>query len=194
MMFRFSSPLVISLAFFLLGAVLGVVAVKALDPMEKGELLSYVQVFLTSLNNPGIDSLSVLKIALLQNLKTALLVWALGLTIIGIPVACALVFVRGFALAFSAGFLVSEGPQGPLLVLMGMVPHNLLVVPVLILMVSYAVSFSLALIRERAYLSSGQLWSQVFKYTGYWARLCGLLLLTAVLEAYLTPLLLRLVS
>jgi len=194
MTLRFSSPLMVSLAFFMLGAVLGVVAIKALDPMEKAELLSYVQVFLTSLNNPGIDSLSVLKIALLQNLKTALLVWALGLTIIGIPIAFALVFVRAFALAFSASFLVSEGPRGPLLVLLGMVPHNLLAVPALILMASYAVSFSFALIRERAYLSPAQLWNQVFKYTAYWSRLCGLFLLAAVLEAYLCPLLIRLLS
>ncbi|MBE3520027.1 MAG: stage II sporulation protein M [Firmicutes bacterium] len=194
MTFRVSSPLVLSLAFFILGAVLGAVAVKALDPMEKAELLSYVQVFLTTLNNPGIDSLSVLKIALLQNLKTALLVWALGLTIIGIPIACALVFVRGFALAFSASFLVSEGPRGPLLVLLGLVPHNLLAVPALIFMVSYAVSFSFALIRERAYLAPAQLWNQVFKYTAYWARLCGLFLLAAVLEAHLSPLLIGLLS
>ena len=194
MTFRPSPPLVVSLVFFVLGTVVGGVAVGALDPTEKAELLSYVQVFLTSLDNPGIDSLSLFKIALLQNLKTALLIWALGLTIVGIPVACALVFVRGFALAFSAGFLVAEGPRGPLLVLSGMVPHNLLAVPTVILMVSYAVSFSFGLIRERGHLSPAQLWSQVFKYTGHWAGLCALFLLAAVLEAYLSPLLMRLLS
>lgn len=189
-----SSPLVVSIAFFVLGVISGAVATKSLDPMEKAELLSYLEVFLTNLNNPGIDSLSVLRMAVLQNTKTALLVWALGLTIIGVPVACALLFVRGFALAFSAGFLVAEGARGPLLVLSGMVPHNLLAVPVLVLMVSYAVSFSVALVRDRTYMSSAQLWNQVFRYTAYWLRLSALFLLSAVLEAYLSPSLMRLVS
>lgn len=189
-----SSPLMVCTGFFVLGSLLGVLATGSLDPMEKGELLSYVEVFLRSLDNPGVDSATVLKAALLQNARTGLLVWALGLTIIGVPIACALVFVRGFALSFSAGFLVSEWGRGPLLVLSGMVPHNLLAVPALILMVSYAVSFSLALVRDRTYMSSGQLWNRVFAYTASWFRIFLVFLLSGVLEAYLSPFLMRLAS
>lgn len=51
--------------------------------------------------------------------------WLLGLTIIGAPLALALVFLRGFAVGFTLRFLVEElSLKGVLFALVSVVPHS----------------------------------------------------------------------
>lgn len=60
-------------------------------------------------------------------LPTAGLTWLLGLSIIGAPLILAITFFRGFALGFTARFLIEEFQwRGGLLAAAALVPHNLL--------------------------------------------------------------------
>ena len=143
------SPLLLTLALFASGLVMGILGLRVLSPDEKAELVAYLEVFMRGVHNPGLDPKAIFRLSLEQNARTALFIWAFGLAVIGAPLTCVLIFVRGFAAGFGAMFLLREVTSGGLtMFLSGMVPHNLIAIPALLSLSAMSVSFSVALLRS----------------------------------------------
>jgi stage II sporulation protein M len=70
-----------------------------------------------------------------------------------------------------------------------MLPHNLFSLPVLIALSTLSLSFSLALVRERPWTFGG-LWRMAASYTWRFALLSLGLVVSSVVEAYISPALL----
>jgi stage II sporulation protein M len=182
--------------FLVMGVITGALAIRSLQHSEKDELVGYVDVFLRGLaREPAtVNAREVAQLAALNQAKTAAVLWFLGLTIIGIPLIAVVVLVRGFVLGFAVGFLVQElGYRGVLLASAAVLPHNLLAVPLFVLLAGVAVQFSSGLIRHRP-ARAGELGGRALRYSLVCLALsCGLLLTTLV-EAYVSPVFLRAVS
>ncbi len=184
------SPAVFCVVLFVSGLILGILGLRVLSVDEKAELVAYLEVFMRGLENPGLESRQLFRLSLIQNLKTAALVWGLGLAVVGVPVVCILVLTRGFALGFSAAFVIVEISQGGTkLFFAGMFPHNLIAIPSLLLMCSLSVSFSLVLFTERPW-AHGAFWPKAGSYTWKCLLLAGGLALSSLVEAYVSCLLL----
>jgi stage II sporulation protein M len=184
------SPLLLCLALFAAGLVMGILGLRVLSPDEKAELVAYLEVFMRGVHNPGLDPKAVFRLSLEQNARTAVLIWAFGLAVIGAPITCVLVFVRGFAAGFGSMFLLREVTSGGLAVFMtGVVPHNLISIPALITLSAMSVSFSIALLKERPW-NYGGLWKMVATYTWRFFMVAAGLFLASVVEAFVSPLLL----
>lgn len=181
------SPFVLCSVLFVAGAILGIIGLRVLSPDEKAELASYLEIFVRNVTAGGLDPAIVFKLSLAQNLKTALLTWALGLAVIGTPFACLIVAIRGFALGFSSTFLIKEvSGGGTYLFISGILPHSLISVPVLVMLCSLAVSFSVTLLREKPW-AHGSLWSKVGSYTLRFFLVSLLFVLSSAVEAYVCP-------
>lgn len=184
------SPILLCAAIFAAGLAMGVLGLKVLSPDEKAELISYLQVFMRGLHNPGLDRGAIFRLSLEQNLKTVLLLWGFGLAVIGVPLTCVLVFVRGFAIGFGSSFVVREVASGGLaMFLSGMMPHNLISVPALLVLSAMSISFSISLFRERPW-NYGGLWKMVGDYTWRFFMVSISLLAASAVEAFISPLLL----
>lgn len=68
-------------------------------------------------------------------LKTAALLFVLGLTVIGAPLVLGIVFLRGFVLGFTVGFLIQETSLNGLILAAAAVlpPHNVVAVPAIMI-------------------------------------------------------------
>jgi len=184
------SPFVICLSLFVVGLLLGILGLRVLSPDEKAELVSYLEVFMRGLQNPGLPGSAILKLSLVQNAKTAVLLWAFGLAVIGTPLTCLLLLAKGFAIGFGSAFVIREVTSGGLAVFMcGMLPHNLFALPVIIALSTLSLSFSLALVRDRPWTFGG-LWRMAASYTWRFAVLSLGLLVASLVEAYVSPALL----
>lgn len=180
---------------FIMGAVAGSIAVHTLSEQQKEELLTYLQGFFRSLGaDANVTPEAVVRHSLFDNVaKTVGLVWLLGLSIIGVPLIVAIVFLRGFMLGFSIAFFVSEMVyRGLALAIVSIVPHNLIIVPAILLSAGAALSFSLAalvtLFGRRGYNMYRQ-----FLSTTLLCIVAGICLVGAALvEAYVTPILIQL--
>jgi stage II sporulation protein M len=175
---------------FVLGVIFGALAVNALSPQQKVELLDYLQVFLRGVGQKlgEIDSGVVLRQSAANNLKTVGLLWLLGATVIGAPLAVVIIFVRGFVIGFSVGFLCSEmGAKGVALSLLAIFPQNLLAVPVFLAVGVSSLGFAVLVVRRRVGRFRINLAEEFLAYTFTCLVLAALLVGASLIEAYLTP-------
>ncbi|HEY8449822.1 MAG TPA: stage II sporulation protein M, partial [Bacillota bacterium] len=180
---------------FAMGVAFGALAVGALDATQRLELGHYLEFFLQTLEQPGeaVPAQSIVRQALLSNWRTAGLIFLLGLTVVGVPLIPAIVFLRGFIVGFAVGFLVSsDGWRGLLISLLAILPQNVLIVPALIVLSAAAVTFSARLVRPGPGRPS--LWRFVISYLTTAAACFIALAVASVLEGYVAPLFLRLVA
>ncbi len=184
------SPFIICILLFAVGLFLGILGLRVLSPDEKAELVSYLEVFMRGLQNPGLPGASIFRLSIVQNAKTAVLLWAFGLAVIGAPLTCLLLIARGFAVGFGSAFVIREVSEGGLGVFIcGMLPHNLLAVPAILALSALSLSFSLALLRDRPWTYGG-LWRMAARYTWRFALLSLALAFASLVEAYISPALL----
>ncbi len=182
---------------FILGVVFGAIAVNALASQQKVELLDYLKVFLRGLSQKlgDIDSGVVLRQSVANNLKTAGLVWFLGVTVIGVPLTVVILFVRGFVVGFSVGFLVGEmGGKGLSLALLAIFPQNVIAVPVIIALGVSSLAFSVLVVRQRVGRFKVNLAEEFLAYTFTSLVLCALLVGASLIEAYVTPVFMGLIA
>lgn len=178
---------------FMLGIVAGAMAVKILPEASKTELAQCLTIFLQGIGSAP-ESGMLFAPALLHYLKMILLVWILGFTIIGIPFVLFIVFTRGFIIGFTVGFLVNLYVfKGLFFAVVSVLPHNLLILPVLFLMSVAAMGFSADLIKRNKQLQQ-RLFTASLQYTAVCAFSCGGVLLGTLTEVYLSPVFMRLVA
>ncbi|HHT91647.1 MAG: stage II sporulation protein M [Limnochordia bacterium] len=184
---------------FVSGLGFGAVATHKLSPVQRDDLANYLSGIYTSLADHSGEAASkgeAFYQSLMDNVvKTTGLLFLLGLTVIGSPLILAVVFLRGFALGFTVGFLVQETMlRGLILSTACILPHNILMVPAILLGAGGALSFAATAAKTLFGLSkdgiSGQLASTTF------LSLCSgiLFVLGAWIETYLTPVLAQLSS
>jgi stage II sporulation protein M len=182
---------------FALGVVAGSLTIKALGPDQKRELIDHLQVFLRGLGHTGqtVDPQEVMRRADGVHLKTAVLVWVLGVTIIGLPAVVAVIFVKGFVIGFSVGFLIEQmGLSGLVFSIFAIWPQNLVAVPAFLVIAASSISFSWLLLMNRLAHRKTPWFEEFSAYTVRCLAMTALLMVAGMLEGYLTPVLMRLVS
>lgn len=182
---------------FIIGVVVGALAVKTLPDEQKTELIGYLRIFFQglssgtdALNNPG----AMLQSVIVNNVKTIALMWLLGFTVVGIPFVLFIVFTRGFVIGFTVGFLVNEYVmQGLLFSLVAVLPHNFFAVPAILITGVSAISFSLSLVRRRG-RNTGSLLYQALGYTVLCVVMLLLMTAASFIEVYVSPVFMKIIA
>lgn len=127
--------------------------------------------------------------ALTSQLRTGLLLFVAGLTVIGSPAVLAVLFGRGFVSGFAAGLLVREfGGRGMLLALTSLFPAAVFWIPATIGLASASLTWAVTAatgLGERKTVLAGR---YAFVSCCFVLMLC----LAAMVEAFLCPVFLRL--
>lgn len=186
---------VISLLFTCIGIVIGIYTVKYMGSFQKSDLNSYIQNFTSSINSGKIQKDALFFDTIKNNAPIIALIWFLGLTIIGIPIVLIIDIIKGFTLGFSAGFLINSlGTKGILVCLVGILPQNLIYIPCLIISSVLAMEFSLALLKENKGKNwINNIWMRITAYSLSFLLLLLVMCIGFLLEAYLSPTLIKLV-
>src|SRR5699024_931374 len=172
---------------FLTGVIFGAIIVNSMSFVQKQDLFFYLERFFGQLIDAGyIENSEILKSSFLYHMKYLLLLFVLGLSVIGLPVVWILLFLIGLVVGFSVGFIVNQlGLKGLLLASLSIDPQNFLIIPIYIIAGSLSMIFSLTLIRK---LFSRKYSRPVLQPFGQYIMVFSLLLvfsfLAAILEAY----------
>lgn len=180
---------------FVVGIVVGALAVKTLPEEQKIELIGYLKIFFQGLTQePGtINTPELFSTVLLNNVKTIALMWLLGFTVVGIPFVLFIVFTRGFVIGFTVGFLINEYIlKGLAFALASVLPHNFFAVPALLVTAVAATSFALMVVRRRTRTKVNLLYESI-GYTALCAVMMALMLFAALVEVYISPVFMKLV-
>ncbi|GEM_PF-4970437 len=180
------------LASLVAGVLAGALVARAAPQTTRDELFGMLQNLFRSLGQGEVGGWSLFWLSAWQNLRWLLLLWFLGVTVVGFLGILPVVFARGFASGFAVGFLVDAlGFRGMVLSLFSLFPQLAISIPTLLLAAVAAMSFSRELFSERR--SRGF----VVDLLGF-SLLVGLLVLpllgASLVEAFVSPVFLRLVG
>lgn len=175
---------VVSLLCVCTGIVMGIYSVRYMGGFEKSDLLSYIKNFSTTINSGSIDYKSILLETIKSNIPMLLVVWFLGLTMIGIPVILIIDIVKGFTIGFSISFIINGmGIKGMWFSLLGVLPQNIIYVPCIIFASVLAMEFSLMILKDR----STNIWFRITSYSFSFMLVLVFMFVGFIMEAYVTP-------
>lgn len=183
---------------FLMGVVFGAMLVNALSLEQQQDVSRALGQYFQAIDRPQdaeasraasfIDTFGSL-------VKWIVLIWALGLSVIGLPFILIVNFIKGVLIGFSIGYLVGQYAwKGLLFALTAVVPQNLLAVPALLVTSVAAISFSLFLIRNHFFRHRGSVSRQFAGYNAIAVGMAVVMAAVSLLETYVTPELLRWVA
>ncbi|UFT97692.1 stage II sporulation protein M [Radiobacillus kanasensis] len=135
---------------FLIGIIFGAVIVNSMNFVQKQDLFFYLDRFFGKmLEGPDVNNKDIFVSSLFYHIKYLLLLFVLGLSVIGMPIIWILLFIKGIVVGFSVGFFVNQmGWQGLLLATASIAPQNLLIIPAYLIAGSLAMIFSINLLRK----------------------------------------------
>lgn len=177
---------------FLMGVLFGAMMVNALTLEQKQDLSRYVGSFLQTVSlggdaAPKPDLLATFGL----HFKWTALIWLLGISVVGLPLVLVLNFLKGLLVGFTVGVLVSEYAwKGLLLAFVSVVPHNLLIVPVLLAGSVAAMTFTTYLVKHRFLQKTNDSAGPLFlAYTRLGLSLVALMFAAALFETFVSPIL-----
>ncbi len=178
--------------FFCMGIIFGAFAVKTMNADQADHLSGYFNGFLEKVTTTSLSEQIYFRQNVLHNLYIMGALFLLGFTVVGIPFILITVFSRGFILGFTIGFLVKEkAVKGFAFALVSMFPHNIIVIPTVIIGGVTALSFSVMLLKRRFTVRNQGFRGSVVSYAAVMGILCLLTGAAGLIETYLTPVIVK---
>ncbi|MDN4074641.1 stage II sporulation protein M [Fictibacillus terranigra] len=174
----------------LMGVIFGAVIVNSLTLVQKQDLLNYLSRFFGEVSNGSFaDPKDMFSQSYSHYIKYILVMWILGLSVIGLPVILVMLFIKGVVIGFTVGFLVNQmGWHGFLLAFVSVLPQNLILVPGLIVAAAASILFSIKMIRQQFWKKSSEpFFPKFFKYSALIITVGLFLAVASAFEAYLSP-------
>ncbi|MEK3885919.1 stage II sporulation protein M [Bacillus sp. FSL K6-3431] len=191
----YSSIYAFIMVLFLMGIIFGAILVNSLSAPQKDDLFYYLnQYFSKVADGKTVPSEELFKLSLLHNIKFTVLMWVLGISIIGFPLIFILIFIKGIVVGFSVGFLVNQmGWNGLLLSFVSLLPQNLLIIPVIMFIGACSIGLSITLIKKIFFRKNltFQLAPVFSKYILVYITAVAVLVVAACIEAYIAPVLMK---
>ncbi|MBC8079129.1 MAG: stage II sporulation protein M [Gorillibacterium sp.] len=181
---------------FTIGVVFGSVLVSALTLDMNQDIARHLGNFFVNMDQGlGIDSVRSFWTIFGLNVKWLLLIWLLGMSVVGLPVVLILNFLKGALVGFTVSFMIVEYSwDGVLFSLTAVLPQNLVLIPVMLISSASAFAFSLYLVRNRFLKQNGSIYRPFTRYCLLTLLLTLLVAGISFFEAYGSPELMRAVT
>jgi len=123
-----------------------------------------------------------------SHIKWLLLLWLLGVTIIGLPGVLILIFIKGAVVGFSIGtFIVQFGWKGIIFSAAAFGPQNFIIIPAMIIVTAAAMSYAIQFVQLRVLKQQMKESPKLIEFTSVSVAMLFLFLFAALLETYISP-------
>ena len=132
----------------LLGVTSGAIFSTIIDLNDKNLVIDKIKDLIININNQNINSLLAFKNSIITNISYSLIIWILGLTIIGVFINIFLLYIKGFIFGFSlSAFIITYSYKGIILSTVYTLFGQLLNLIVIIILTIYSIMFTLNLLK-----------------------------------------------
>ena len=178
----------------IVGIIVGSIFAVGLKVDDKMLIKEYLDNYLNNINDNKLNYLEALKNISISNYLFIILIWILGISLIGIPIIIFMYFMKCFMLGFSiSAILINYNFKGLLFALLYIFPHLIINILIYIILILYALTLSLkileAVIKKKninfKYIMNKYLVIILFSFL--------VITLTNLFEVYLTPILIKLI-
>lgn len=133
----------------LIGLICGSFFITLLNKTDQELVKTYIETFINNINTNKLNYLDAFKNTLVTNSIYTIVIWLLGISIIGIPIIILMYFTKLFIISFSvSAFILKYQLKGVLLVLTYVFPHHIINFLIYTLLMIYATKFSYILINS----------------------------------------------
>lgn len=127
----------------IVGFVSGALFSVILNADDRTLVNEYLNNFFTNVRNNKLDYSNSITNAFVFNFGCAIVIWLLGLSIIGFFIALFILFLKGFVIGFSVGSIISLFKfKGIILALVYIFPHHIFNILTFMLLVAYSLLVS----------------------------------------------------
>lgn len=140
--------IIITLMIF--GIISGILFIFFISKESKTKALVSIKNFFDLMNtSTGINYSKSLLNTLVNNIGYVLLIWLLGISIIGLPITIVLAFMKSFIVGFSISSIIScYKAKGILGAFLYVFPHQIIILFIYLLLSFYSISFSIKLFKS----------------------------------------------
>lgn len=140
--------IIITLMIF--GIISGILFIFFISKESKTKALVSIKNFFDLMNtSTGINYGKSLLNTLVNNIGYVLLIWLLGISIIGLPITIVLAFMKSFIVGFSISSIIScYKAKGILGAFLHVFPHQIIILFIYLLLSFYSISFSIKLFKS----------------------------------------------
>ena len=183
------------LAILFLGIISGAIFANIIDLNDQKLVIDKIKLLLSNIDKHQINSLLAFKNSILTNLTYSLIIWILGLTVIGLLFNTFLVYITGFILGFSiSAFIITYSYKGIILSLLYTLFGQLLNIIVIMILTIYSIMFSMNLIKQITKNKANINIQKQFKnYSIIFILTIIISLISSLSESFLFPTLIKLI-
>ncbi|WP_051986339.1 stage II sporulation protein M [Clostridium amazonitimonense] len=183
---------IISLLFLCTGVVLGVYAVKYMSEVDKLDLANYFNSFTNILASEELNNKVIFFEAIKTNIPIILVLFILGLTLVGMPIILLINLIKGFSIGFTFSFIISTlGKKGVAITLVGMLPQNIIYIPCIVIASVISMRISLDKIRNNVFNQKAHVAKENKNIVMDLVVIAMFVLLGTLIESYITPAILK---
>lgn len=177
----------------ILGIISGSIFLMISSEIDKNNVITQIQNFIQNLNN-NINSGLALKNSLIINYIFISTIWILGLSIIGIIINIFLTYIKGFLVGFSiSSIFLTYKTKGILIAILYVFPSQILNIIIITVLTIYSIMFTNNLLKIIT-SKQGNNRLMLKKYLIILMFSIILSFISSLLEAYLFPNLLKLIT
>jgi len=178
----------------IVGLISGILFLFAINDTDKSLVLDNLTSFFTGIKDgQGINYGDSLINSLLTNIIYILLIWLLGISIIGLPIILIIVAIKTFIIGFSISSIISiYGFKGVIGAICYTVPHQLVYIFLLLLLSFYSVSFCIKLFKYLFLKQSINFKLAMQRYLKILIISIGIGILSSLLEVFVSTYLIKL--
>ena len=137
------------LSIIIIGVTLGAIFSNIIDLNNQKLVIEKINSFINNINNGSINSLLIFKNALGINLLYTILIWLLGMSLIGIIIVFIILFFKSFVLGFTlSSFIITYKYKGIILSILHLLFGELLNIIALLLLTIYSINFTIKLLKQ----------------------------------------------
>lgn len=177
----------------LIGIIAGSIFTTILNSSDKKLVVDHLNDFINNINNNKLDYLFSLKSNLVTNIGYVMLIWLLGISVIGLPIIIIMFFTKCFILGFSVGsVLITFKLKGILVSLVYVFPGQVISLLFLLLLMMYSMSFTFRMLYAILKKKSLDFKLIINKYFKILLIVLGVIILMSLYDTYLMPRLIKL--
>jgi len=178
-----------------LGVISGAIFSTIIDLNDKKLVIDKIELFISNINSQNINSLLAFKNSIATNLSYSLIIWTLGMTIIGIIFNIFLLYIKGFIFGFSlSAFIITYSYKGIILSVLYTLFGQLLNLVVIMILSIYGIMFTINLLKQITKSKHNLNIPKFFKnYALIFLITIIISLISSISEAFLFPTLVKII-
>lgn len=176
------------LIIMLIGFISGILFLFFISKEDTSLLSKELNTFFSNIKNNELNFTNTLINSISSNMLSLVIIWLLGISIIGIPFILFFLFFKSFVLGFSIISILSNyGFKGILLSISYIFPHQLIYLIIWLLLTYYAFSFSIKLVKILFFKKNINIREYFLKYLKIGGISLVTLIICSLFETYITP-------